>query len=150
MKGISPLIAAVLLIAFTVAIATLIAGWFSTLTRTTTASVTNKTDIAVDCAGAGITIDQVYVEPGTTKTARATVRNTGLATLSLVSAQLFNTTGNNFTTSTSLPATLNRGNITSLVFSVNVSACPGSFSRVLVTTSCGGVESTFDSTPKCI
>jgi len=149
-KGISPLIAAVLLIAFTVAIATLIAGWFSTLARSTTATVSNRTDQSVNCAGASITIDQVYATVGNMTTARAIVRNNGLADLSVVGAVSFNTTGINFTSSTSLPVTLNRGNVTTLSFLVNLSGCPGAFSKTIVTTSCGGVGVTFDSTPKCV
>ncbi len=153
-KGISPLIAAVLLIAFTVAIATLIAGWFSTLARTTTATVTNRTDLAVGCSGASISIDQVYTvantSGGATSTARAIVRNNGLVNLSLVAAQLFNTTGIGFTTSTSMPVVLARGGVTTISFaSVNLVSCPGGFSRVTVTTNCGGVSATFDSTPRC-
>ena len=64
MKGISPLIAAVLLIAFTVAIATLVMGWFSTFTRTTTTSVTNSTSLAINCADARVTIRDVYIQAG--------------------------------------------------------------------------------------
>ncbi len=151
-KGISPLIAAVLLIAFTVATATLIAGWFSTLARTTTATVTNRTDMAVGCSGASISIDQVYgvANASGTMTSRAVVRNNGLANLSIISAQFFNTTGNNFTTGTTLPVVMNRGNITTLSFTTNLNTCPGAFSRVIVTTDCGGVSATFDSTPRCI
>ncbi|MBI2971034.1 MAG: hypothetical protein HYY37_01295, partial [Candidatus Aenigmarchaeota archaeon] len=47
MKGISPLLAAVLLIAVTVAIATLVMGWVSTTVRTTQTTVSNKTVEAV-------------------------------------------------------------------------------------------------------
>ena len=79
MKGISPLIAAVLLIAFTVAIATLIMGWFSTFTRTTTTTVTNTTALAVNCADARVTIRDVYIQAGASGLTNVLIENTGYA-----------------------------------------------------------------------
>ncbi len=150
-KGISPLLASVLLIAITVAIATLTAGWVSTTVRTTQATITNKTTEAVDCSAAGIVIDDVYASSGTAVTARAIVRNTGQTDdLTITSAQLYNTTGANFTASSIPISNVDKGNVNTLSFSsASLAACPGSFSQVVVTTSCGGVSAVFDKAPKC-
>ena len=151
MKGISPLIAAVLLIAFTVAIATLIMGWFSTLTRTTTSAVSNKTTEAVACSNAQISISDVYITAGTVATgnARVVVKNTGYTTLAINSVQVYNTTGQNHSTGF---ASVNMGpgqTQTISLTNVSVATCPTVFSKAIVTTNCGGIDDTFDGAPKC-
>lgn len=156
-KGVSPLLAAVLLIAVTIAIATLVMGWLTTVTRTTQVTVSNKTAEAVDCSSASIVIEEVFVSAGINRTARVIVRNSGLSdNLQIISAQIYNRTGSNFSAG-SLPLTgFNRGNVTTLSFSPTgppggtvVDACPGDFSRALVSTNCGGVSTEFTGTPKC-
>ncbi|MEM7821409.1 MAG: archaellin/type IV pilin N-terminal domain-containing protein [Candidatus Aenigmatarchaeota archaeon] len=59
MKGISAMIAVVLLIAFTVAVGGLISVWFTTFTRTTTSGVEAATTNQTRCAGAYIKVDSV-------------------------------------------------------------------------------------------
>lgn len=156
-KGISPLLASVLLIAVTVAIATLVAGWLSTTVRTTQTTVSNRTLEATECSGASITIEEVYIDAGLNTTNRVILRNSGQSdSLQIVSAQLYNITGGNFS-ARSLPITnFNRGNVTTLAFEQNstagammVSSCPGDFSKVIVSTNCGGVSAEFTGTPKC-
>ena len=152
MKGISPLLASVLLIAITVSIATLIMGWMSTVARTTEVKVENKTMQAVDCSSASITIQDVYLKAGNgTGAASVIVSNSGQTDgLVIVSATLINTTGVSFA-SGSVPITnFDQGDVETLTFtSINISVCPQSFSKVIVTTDCGGVSDTFDTTPKC-
>jgi flagellin-like protein len=146
MKGISPLVASVLLIAFTVAIATIIMGWMGTFTRETTASISNKTTEAVDCASASINIDDVYISG---VTVRAIVRNTGFANyLNLTNAVLYKTDGS-FWTNTTTGALLNRGQVRLIEFyNTTTALTTATFSKVVVTTQCGGVSDTFDGTPK--
>ena len=157
-KGISPLLAAVLLIAVTVAIATLVMGWITTITRSTQVTVSNKTVEATDCSSASIVIEGVYIAAGGNGTSRVIVRNAGLLdNMQIISAQIFNRTGSNFSAS-SLPITnFGKGNVTTLSFSpigppggTVATACPGDFSRVLISTTCGGVSAEFTSTPNCI
>jgi flagellin-like protein len=154
MKGISPLIAAVLLIAFTVAIATIVFSFLSTTVRQTTASTSNKTTEALDCSAASVNIEDVYISGSSAAaTVRVIVKNTGFTNdLSIISAQLYNDTGVNFTTP-DIPLTdFDRGEIATLTFTnVNLSGggCPTAFSQVIVATSCGGITDTFDGTPKC-
>ncbi|MEM7826610.1 MAG: archaellin/type IV pilin N-terminal domain-containing protein [Candidatus Aenigmatarchaeota archaeon] len=56
MKGISPLIAAVLLIAFTVSVSLIISGWFTSLTRSTTENISNRSAQSIECSYGGINI----------------------------------------------------------------------------------------------
>lgn len=152
MKGISPLLASVLLIAITVAIATLIMGWMSTVARTTQIKVENKTSQAVDCSSASISIDDVYITAGSAGSANIIVRNTGQVDgLTVQSAQIYNTTGANFSTISTPITSFNKGDIATLRFlNISVATCPTDFSKVIVTTSCGGVTDIFDTTPKCV
>ena len=148
-KGISPLIAAVLLIAFTVAIATLVMGWFSTLTRSTTATVSNKTTDAVACSNAGIGIDDVYIRLNATESdARVIVKNTGFTSITVTSLQVYNTTGHNFSTGFGT-GTLAAGAVA--VYNISLARIPtcATFSKAVVTSNCGGVADTFESTAKC-
>src|SRR3990167_2349324 len=119
-KGISPLIAAVLLIAITVAIATLVSGWISTVTRGTQIAAENKTTEAVDCATAAVVIDDVYInDNGATSTVRAIVRNAGQAnTMEIGNATVFNTSGGSLTASSpSVPVRgFDRGEIITFQF----------------------------------
>ncbi|MFA4820554.1 MAG: archaellin/type IV pilin N-terminal domain-containing protein [Candidatus Aenigmatarchaeota archaeon] len=151
MKGISPLIAAVLLIAFTVAIATLIMGWFSTLTRTTTSAVSNKTTEAVACSNAQISIPDVYItaRENATGSARVVVKNTGYTTLAINSVQVYNTTGQNHSTGFASVSMGPGQTQTISLTSVGVATCPAGFSKAIVATNCGGIGDTFDGAPKC-
>ncbi len=150
MKGISPLLAAVLLIAVTVAIATLVMGWISTITRTSQVAVSNRTTEAVNCASAAVVIDDVYVATGAL-TATVIVRNAGQAdSLQLTFAPLYNATGNSVNPAETLPVTgFDKGEIQTLTYSsTGINAC-ANFSKAIVATNCGGVSATFDRTPKC-
>ena len=152
MKGITPLIAAVMLVAITVAVGVFIAGWSQQFIHSTTKNVGNKTTEAIDCSPANIDIQDVYVTAGTgTGSANVIVKNTGYANnLVITNAQLFNRTGGNFTAS-GLPITgFNKGSIAAINFvGITVVSCPTDFSQVIVATNCGGISDTFDGSPKC-
>lgn len=151
MKGISPMIAAVLLIAFTVAISTLVAGWFSTQVRSTTDEVSNKTDEAISCTSASINIEDVYISQGTGGTARIIIKNNGFKDgLTINGIQIYNKTGHNFSTGFSTVSGFDRGQILSIeITNTSFDVCPSSFSQAVVTTTCGGVSDTHDKNPKC-
>ena len=55
-KGISPFIASVLLIAFTVAVGTIVSLWINALMRSQASEVGSEADLAVKCKKAGIRI----------------------------------------------------------------------------------------------
>ncbi len=149
------MIAAVLLIAITVAIATLVSGWISTVTRSSQIAAENKTSEAVDCAAAAVVVDDVYVVgTGSSATVRAIVRNAGQASdLVLGNATVFNSSGGTFTaTSPAVPyADFDRGESVTFQFNpASIGSCPSNFGEVIVTTTCGGVFAKFDKTPKCV
>ncbi len=154
MKGISALLATVLLVAFTVALATIVFSFLSTTVRTTTTTTTNKTTEALDCSVAGISIQDVYASGSSgASTVRVVVKNTGFTNgLSIVNAVVYNASGVNFTTG-DVPLTgFDRGEIATLTFNnVNLSGggCPTAFSQAIVATTCGGISDTFRGTPKC-
>jgi len=59
MKGISPFVAAILLIALTVAVGGLLAVWFSTLTSSQTQTVSASSEQLAKCASSSLTINEV-------------------------------------------------------------------------------------------
>jgi len=59
MKGVSPLIATVLLIAFTVAAAGIISSWLQGFTRSTTNTVTSQSQSELTCSYAGISLSSL-------------------------------------------------------------------------------------------
>ena len=143
MKGISPLIAAVLLIAFTVSIATIVIGWFTTFVRTTTSNVTESTSETMGCSVASISIEHVYCN-STAETCKIIVKNTGFKDFTTVNALISRNDGARCTGS--LTEGLNKGEVKT----ITLSACPTmsatTFDLASVTTECGGVgDSTTDS-----
>ncbi len=150
MKGISPLIAAVMLIAFTVAIATLIMGWYSSTARSTTASITNHTTTAVGCADARLSIQEVFVEANESATVTVVIQNTGFGPINIEDVQVFNKTGHNTSTGFAVVDNFQKGQIANIkLYNATIVNCPADFSKVVATSNCGGVTDTFDRTPKC-
>ena len=144
MKGVSPLIASVLLIAFTVSVSMIIMGWFSSFTKTTTSNISSSAAEAIGCNNAGVSIEFIYI---TNTSASMIVKNTGYVALN-ASGTILNTSGGAcFSAQTSLT----KGNVTSLLLmgcfpsGMGGSSCP-SFSRAIVTTNCGGISDQVTST----
>ncbi len=140
MKGVSPLVATVMLIVIVVSLVALISGWLNTFFAGTRETVTNRTDTSVGCSGSSVFVESVYasIANGTSGNVRAVVKNDGLVDeLSIVSAQYINTTGHNFSTTTRLPITsFSRGSIITLLFeNVSIQNCTA-FSQVVVSTQC--------------
>lgn len=80
-KGISPLIAAVLLIAFTMAVAAILTAWVTTFTQETTSEVGGQGQEQIECSFAGLAIyDAVYT--GSDDSLTVAVANTGTRDLS--------------------------------------------------------------------
>ncbi len=66
MKGISPMIAVVLLIAFTIAVGGLVSIWLSNLSSTTTTTTGAATEKQILCAPSVLTVSEVTYTPNTT------------------------------------------------------------------------------------
>ena len=151
MKGISPLLASILLIAITVAVASLASGWFTSTIRAATTATTNRTNTALDCSGASVSVDSIYITGTTSAAIKAVVRNNGqIDGMTIVGAQAYNTTGGNFS-ATGLPVvSVNQGSIVTLSFVPGTFVvCPTSFASLVVTTNCGGISDTFTGIPTC-
>ena len=150
MKGVSPLVASVLLIVMVVSIAALLISWITTFTKTAQQSVTNKTDVTLDCSGAVVSIQDVYLTNGSAATIRVLVKNDGLTSgLSIISAQAFNRTGSNFSASNIPIRNFDIGDLETVVFeNVSMPTC-SAFSQVVVTSSCGGIVDVYTRSPKC-
>jgi hypothetical protein len=75
--------------------------------------------------------------------ARVIAENDGLVDqVSIVSAQLYNSTGNNFSTTSSLPIEFPRGAVVTLQFvNASISNC-SAFSQVVVSTQCNSYANT--------
>lgn len=136
-KGISPLIASVLLIAFTVSVAMIVMGWFSSFVRTTTTNVSGVTETAIGCSSGIIEIDHIYIQ-NQTGSAWIVAKNSGQIALSVVGS-IINTTGgicNSSTSGTNIPA----GSVGTLT----LAGCQGvnqstKFSSAILTTNCAGI-----------
>jgi len=73
MKGISPMIATVLLLAFTIAVGGIISVWLTGMTRTQTAGVTTS----AQCASTRLDVTAAITSAGSSSTAQVTYTNLG-------------------------------------------------------------------------
>jgi flagellin-like protein len=140
MKGVSPLVATVMLIVIVVSLVALISGWLTTMMTDTRETVSNRTGEGVRCTGASVSIESVYItENSTAGVASMIVKNNGIVDeLSIISAQIYNSSGYNFTASTALPDTdFVRGAVKTIRFeNVSLADC-AAFSQAVVATNCG-------------
>lgn len=97
MKGISPLIAAVLLIAFTVAVGGIVSVFFTSFTKQTTGSVSSQGGQLVSCAGVSPTVDSVLYPVSGTGYVNATFTNPGSLNITNVTVYVAMPNGSTFT-----------------------------------------------------
>lgn len=147
-KGISPLIAAVLLIVFTVAISTIVVNWLRDYTTETTSSVGDTSQEVLECAKQNLQISNIYLTINTTAggedIVKATLKNTGSVNFTVSSAYVYDTSGD-FCSLIPI-GDVSAGNVENLK---NDSGCEifdavAEFSRVEITTTCG-ISTDFDS-----
>ncbi len=155
MKGVSAILAAVMLIVVVLALTGIVLTFSSSLLRSTQETVENRTAASIECAGASITIDEVFVTRGNVTgsppgSARARVVNNGLKDdLTLVTGTFFNRTGGSFNGTDMPRADFDVGEVAVITFSpIEFKDC-ADFSQVIVTTNCGTSTDTFKKTPKC-
>lgn len=89
MKGISPMIATVLLLAFTVAVGAILSVWFTSLTTTQTSNLENRTSGVIKCSGA-LVIDEVKVPTTTGTVLNVTYLNYGQYSVSSINIEIVN------------------------------------------------------------
>ena len=103
MKGISPLIASVLLIAFTLAIAGIYSGWLTSFTKDTADTVKKRSDVRVTCSYGGISLSSLqYNTTASNGNISGTVENTDIVDLGDIDIEIF------FTNSTRLLVDYNK------------------------------------------
>jgi len=135
-KGTSPLIAAVLLIVFTVAVGTLIMNWMTTYTKSTTESAGTETSTTMDCAKQIIDITDIKQSGGNVT---VLVQNLGSITTNMTKVLAYDSNGNTCDITTTAQ-TISAGDL-KIIGPVNCSSAKldtTSFT-VRVTTACGGV-----------
>ena len=75
-KGISPLLATVILIALTLSVAALLGSWFTSLTRTQTEMIGEQAETQINCSAALLEITDVTCS-GSTDNIKVTITNLG-------------------------------------------------------------------------
>ncbi len=148
-KGVSALIASVLLIAFTVSVAMIIMGWFSSFTRTTTENISGGTQSAVACSSGVVQIDKIYIiTTAGSNYGKATIvaKNMGQIDLTIKAMIVaVNGTVCNMSTGVSI--------LTGFSGAINLTGCgnvsnAASFSTAILTTNCAGVQDSTSSLSK--
>ncbi len=128
-KAISPLVAEVLLIGFTVAVASIVIIWATSFTRTTTSKIGGQAELQLICSNAGIDFYGSVIYNITSKILFGYIKNTGNAPLGNIS---FNVIYSNRTeTFLNLIDELLPQNIKPFSLSVNQD-----FNMIYVTTNC--------------
>jgi flagellin-like protein len=135
-KGLSSVVTAVLLIAVAIVLVTLVSTWLTGLTLEESKTLSNKTGAVTACSASGIAIEDVYLESAA-NISRVSIRNTGRSTELVKSAQILSKTGVNGSVVTSLPLTINPGELKIIIFNTTgaVPNC-GNFSQVIIATEC--------------
>ncbi|MBS3055183.1 MAG: hypothetical protein J4452_01690 [Candidatus Aenigmarchaeota archaeon] len=141
MKGISPMIAIVLLIAFTVAIGGIMSVWLTGLTNTQTQQVSNQSAAQAKCTPA-LVIELVKAPSVVAGALNITFSNPSQQTINAISALI----PNNMTTITLSATSLLPGDVGTA--RVNVSSLP-TFVRVLGTCSGLPVSATCENSMSC-
>jgi len=141
MKGISPLVATILLIALTVAVAGMVGTWLFGFARTSSQTVQEKANIEIICGNGGISFSEVcysnnHLSGFITNTGTITLGNITLTILytnaTIQRYYLYYTAGNVFAETSCC------GNLTMLVgekYKFNVSA-DSNYDRLRVNTNC--------------
>ena len=145
-KAVSPLIAVVLLIVFTVAVSTMIMSWMNTYTKDTTAGASSNTDTVIACSKQTV---KIPANAGVTTTSNLNVtiyvENNGQMNTTIKKVIAFDT-DNTACEISAIEQTLEVGDFMAFPVvgydPVNCSAIDGwsgGVCRARVTTTCGGI-----------
>ena len=141
-KGISPLIAAVILIAFVVAVAGIASTFFSGFTKQQQVQVQEKGESTVECALAVVSIDPDTVSNTSVTNVRFVLENTGTVDLTGLKVVTFNATAT-VTDSTPTPTTISKSDIVTMsADSIVLDGIVGLTKIRVTTTTCPGVGTT--------
>lgn len=145
MKGVSTIIATVLLLAITVLISIIVSTSLTTLTKEQASTVGTRTTQAVNCTSSDVSVEAVYLDTAP-NIGRVTVRNAGQINENIISARMYNKTGVEAANLTQFPVPISKGSLTTINFNITGNVTCASFSQVIISTEC--VTDVFDSTPK--
>ena len=147
-KGISTIVASVLLIAFTVAVAGILITWLSGFTSSTTTTVGNNSQILISCSQGSINLRNLKFASASS-TLSGVLENTGLTSLSGIGISIIylNATSQsiNLCTPASLAVSCSSGNLTltnSQPATFNVTIGGSNYNEIRASTSCSGVFDT--------
>jgi len=87
-KGISPFMAVVLLVAFTLAVAGIFSGWITSFTKETTETVQTRSEERVECAYGGVALNRLIYN-STSGNLTGTIENTDIIALGNVDMEIF-------------------------------------------------------------
>lgn len=141
-KGISPLIASVLLIVFVISLSSIFLSWIRDYTSGTESDISTRSEEVLDCAGKSVEISDVYLIPsGSVAAIRVNVQNTGDGDIALSDATFTSTLGEKCVFNATAPGTIAKGDSAVLVndscSAVSFANSCDSFYKVEVATQCG-------------
>jgi flagellin-like protein len=158
-KGISPLIASVLLIMFVIALSTIIVNWLKDYAKDQTDATTTMTEENVDCIKQAITISNVYMvrEPAdSNQTVRVVIENMGTGPAEISNIRVYNDEGQSCELNSSMGTDLiGAGDLITfetdncaVIFdpSAESTDCHTRFSEIRATTTCGNMDPFRDET----
>jgi len=146
MKGISPLIATVLIIAFTVAVAGIVSLWASGFAQVTTRDIQNRSEERIHCTYGSIAISDVNF-CSTRNELSGRLTNNGIIDLGQITLQEVYSNGSSPTQGLCLSGSsvisCTTANLTikpGYLYTFNISGISTGFDRVNVITDCTGVS----------
>lgn len=141
MKGLSELIAVILIIAIAVLATSVIYNWFSSYSKDNTYVISNRSDDVVQCGV--LDIDDVYISGNVS---RVIVRSVSSVD-TIISASFLSSSGQAAPNITQLPINIGKGQIKFIEFNLTgvINSC-ANFSQATVSTKC--IISKFDKVPK--
>jgi flagellin-like protein len=150
-KGISPIVATVLLIAFTVSVAGILSVWLTGFTQTTTETVSKKSSTELTCAYGGMSLSSLRFSSAAGRIS-ANIENSGQISIGSISFQVFYRNGS---TPLSLPlcregSSIFNCSIANLslspreMVSVNVSAGTGTYTDIDIVRVYANCSNVFD------
>ncbi len=133
-KGISPLIASVLLIAFTLAIAGIYSGWINSLIKSTTTEVQQSSETRVTCSYGGIALSNLkYNTTASNGNITGTIENTDIIALGNIDIEIFFTNATRYVSE--LNRTLQSGEKDTFKIFINTTT----YDKIRVRTNCSNV-----------
>lgn len=142
-KGISPLIAAVILIAFVIAVAGIASTFFTGFVKEKKSQISQKGGKTIDCSVAVLELDPEMVSPSGT-TVSVALENNGKTDISNLRATTYNTTS---VVSDSSPQPSNISKGTTEYINITPAVSSDDLYKIRVTTTdCPGLESVINKT----